>query len=171
MNVESFEVDGWEELQTGVTLSENHDWLLVKHIPVDYVLDGYKLYNKKFIKKRINSTEERIIEKVLTLKGTIINGADDFIFADTIELLKWSQNKFGLFEFQDDEEAAVFFGRIKSVIDNILIIDFIDKKGEVDDEYDCEFKIDEIRTISFESDYFNSIRVLWMDENPSIATP
>lgn len=171
MNVESFEVDGWEQLQTGVTLSESNDWLLVKHIPYDYLLDGYKLYNKKFIKRRINATEERFTERVLKLKDTVITTPEDFKFGNTVDLLKWSQDKFGLFEFQDDEETALFYGRIKSVMDNILIIDFVDKKGEVDDDYDCEFEIDEIRTISFESDYFNAIRVLWIDENPPIATP
>jgi hypothetical protein len=171
MNVESFEVEGWEELQTGVVLSENDQWLLVKHIPVDYVLDGYKLYNKNFIKRRIRDDKEVYIHRVFRLKRTIIDLPKDFEFFDTIGLLHWSQRKFGIFEFQDDEETALFYGRIKSIINNILIIDFIDKKGQVDEDFDYEFAIDEIRTISFDSDYFNAIRVLWMDENPSIATP
>ena len=170
MNVESFEVVGWDELQTGVTLLENNDWLLVKHIPVDYVLDGFKLYNKNFIKRRINSDAERFIERVFHLRNITVDFPQNFEFSDTIGLLQWSQNKFGLFEFQDDDETALSYGRINRVVGNTLIIDFIDSKGQTEEEYYYEFEIDEIRTISFDSDYFNSIKVLWMDENPSIAT-
>jgi hypothetical protein len=164
MNVESFEVDGWDELQTGITLSENEEWLLVKHIPYDFLVDGYKLYNKTFIKRRINSTNERLIERVLQLKNETIDFPTDFEFLNTIDLLKWSQSRFGIFEFQDDDEEALFYGRINRILNNILIIDFIDKKGIVEEDYDYEFEIDQIRTISFQNNYFNSIRVLWMDE-------
>lgn len=170
MNVESFEIEGWEHLQTGITLAENENWLLVKHIPIDYLIDGYKIYKKNFIKRRINSANERNIERVHILRNTIIEKPDDFEFSDTIGLLKWSQNKYGFFEFQDDEEDALFYGNIKSVIGNTLLINFIDKKGEIDKEFDYEFEIDKIITIAFGSDYFHSIRVLWMDKNPSIAT-
>lgn len=164
MNVESFEVEGWEELQTGITLLENDEWLLVKHIPYDYLQDGYKLYNKQFIKRRINSSNERFIERVLQLRKTRIDLPIDFKFSDTIGLLTWSQNKFGLFEFQDDDETALSYGRINSILDNTLIIDFIDSKGMVEEDYNYEFEIDQIRTISFQSDYFHSIQVLWIDE-------
>ncbi|MCO6149307.1 hypothetical protein [Flavobacterium sp. NRK1] len=169
MNVESFEIEGWEELQIGVTLCENKEWLLVKHIPCDYILDGYKIYNKKFIKRRINSSKERFTERVLKLRKTIIEKPADFKFTDTVNCLKWVQDKFGLFEFQDYEEKHLSYGIINRIIGNILIIDFIDTKGFVEENYDFEFEIDEIRSISFESDYFYAIRALWMDENPSIV--
>jgi hypothetical protein len=32
MNVESFKIDDWEDLQTGIILLENSDWLLTKYI-------------------------------------------------------------------------------------------------------------------------------------------
>lgn len=171
MNVESFEVDCWDELQTGIILSENDEWLLVYHIRADYALDGYKLYNKHFIANRINSSRERLIERVLTLRKINIELPKDFQFLDTIETLKWSQDKFGLFEFQDDHENELFYGRIKNVMDNNLTIDFIDSKGIVDDDFDVVFDIQEITSISFQSDYFHSIQALWMDENNIIPTP
>jgi len=118
MNVESFGIEGWEKLQTGVVLLENDNWLLVCHIPVDYVLDGYKVYNKQFIINRVNSTSERSIERVLTLRKINIEIPEDFQFLDTIGILKWSQDKFGLFEFQDDDDEALFYGRINRIIGN-----------------------------------------------------
>lgn len=171
MNVESFEIEGWEELQTGVVLSENDDWLLVCHIPTDYVLDGYKVYNKQFIINRVNSTSERIIERVLTLRKINVELPDDFQFLDTVGLLKWSQNKFGLFEFQDEDGEALSYGRINRIIGNELVIDFIDSKGLVEENYDYNFEIDQISVITFGTDYFYSIQALWMDENNIIPTP
>lgn len=65
MNVETFEIEDWEKSSTGLILEENKDWLLVKNISAEYTLDGYSVYNKKFILQRINGPEERLIEKVL----------------------------------------------------------------------------------------------------------
>jgi len=165
MKVESFKIDFWEQPQTGVVLSENSDWILVKHIPADYVLDGYKLFRKEFVLKRINSAKEKQIERVLKLRKIEIDMPVDFEFLDTIGVLKWSQDKFGLFEFQDEYETELFYGRINVVEGNDLIIDSIDTKGKVEEAYDFPFQIDEITTIAFQSDYFESIRALWMHKN------
>ena len=170
MNIESFVLDNWDENYTGAVIAENHQWLLVAHIPVDYVIDGYRLYAKKFLISRTNSTEERLIERVLELRGINIEAPVGFHFDEAPGILKWSQDTYGLFEFQDSSESELFYGRIYSVIENELIIDFVDSKGIVDREYDCVFKIDEIRTISFQSDYFKSICALWLDENGATST-
>ena len=50
MKVETYKIKGWREKETGLLIAENEEWVLVKHIPVDYMVDGYKLYQKKFIK-------------------------------------------------------------------------------------------------------------------------
>jgi|TARA_B110000908_G_C10074381_1_gene366583 hypothetical protein len=57
MKIESYKIKGWKETETGIVISENEDWLLVNHI-VDYVLDGFKLYRKSYIKKRISGDSE-----------------------------------------------------------------------------------------------------------------
>jgi hypothetical protein len=164
MNVESFKIDDWEDLQTGIILLENSDWLLTKYIPVDYVTDGFKLYNKAYVTNRINGENERKIERVLTLKGEEPIIPEGFAFLDTIGLLEWVQEKFDIFEFADEEEDSVFYGRISKYFNSTLIIDFIDSDGKVDKDYDYEFDIAEIRSIAFQTDYFTSIRLLWHDE-------
>lgn len=170
MNVESFVLDNWKEKYTGAVIAENHQWLLVAHIPVDFVIDGYRLYAKKFLISRTNSTEERLIERVLKLRKINIEVPVRFLFDEAPAILKWSQDTYGLFEFQDNSESELFYGRIYSVIENELVIDFVDSKGIVDDEYDSVFKIDEIRTISFQSDYFQSVCALWRDEHKATST-
>jgi hypothetical protein len=116
MNVESFKIDDWEDLQTGIILLENSDWLLTKYIPVDYVTDGFKLYNKAYVTNRINGENERKIERVLTLKGEEPIIPEGFAFLDTIGLLEWVQEKFDIFEFADEEEDSVFYGRISNTL-------------------------------------------------------
>lgn len=171
MNVESFGIDGWKEIYTGAVIAENHQWLLVAHIPVDYVIDGYRLYAKKFLMSRKISEQEKLVGRVLNLRRINIEAPVGFQFDYAAGILKWSQDTYGLFEFQDCSESELFYGRIYSVVENDLRIDFVDSKGIVDGDYDCVFKIDEIRTISFQSDYFESICALWQDEAKATPTP
>lgn len=164
MKVESYKIKGWKEKETGVLISENDDWILVNHIPVDYVIDGFKLYRKKFIKKRINGESEKKIERVLNLKNKNIPALKGFEFNNVLETLKWSEKKYGLFEFQDKGETELFYGKINRNENDILIIDMIKSNGKIEENYDFEFSIKKIRSITFETDYFESVRLLMNDE-------
>ena len=53
LKVESYKIKGWKAIPRGLLIAENEKWILVKNIPVDYVVDGYKLYQKRYITKRI----------------------------------------------------------------------------------------------------------------------
>jgi hypothetical protein len=172
MNVESIEIHGWNEVQTGLIISETDQWLLVKHIPVDYMIDGFRIYNKKFVNRRSNGTKEKLIERVLSLKSETTEKPISLDFTEVSGLLQWSERTFGIFEFQDDDETELFYGRMNKITaDNFLVIDSIFADGSVEYNYDFEFSINEIRVVGFESDYFNSIRLLWMDENQILIKP
>lgn len=165
IKVESFKISEWVEIQTGIVLAENENWILVNHIPVDYLIDGYNLINKKHILKRHSGNDEKQIERVTKLKGTTIENPAGFAFSDTLGLLKWTEEKFGLFAFQTEDEYAAFFGKINRVEKDMLIIDSVFADGKVVPDYDYEFELKEVRTITFGSDYFESMRLLWLDEN------
>lgn len=171
MKVETFHIASWEESETGLVIDENDEWVLVKYIPVDYQIDGYKIYKKTFIEERKHSSKEAAIEKVLQLKGVKVEHSEGFsfgstinLFGSTVHLLKWSEQKYELFEFQDNSEAEVFYGKISEVTDNLLRIDMVKADGSVEEKYDYEFEIDKIRAIAFESDYFFSMKLLWQDK-------
>lgn len=164
MKVETYKIKGWKKKERGLVISENKDWILVKYIPVDYAIDGFKLYSKKYVKSRKSKSKEQQIERVLNLKNITKTKPDDFEFGNTIDILTWLENKFGLFEFQDDSEDELFYGKINSIKKNSLIIDMVKANGIIEREYDYIFKIDKIRTITFKSDYFESIRLLMEDE-------
>lgn len=158
--VETYEIEGWEDAETGLLISENKDWILVKHIPVDYVIDGYRLYKKEFITKRQPAKKAEQIEKVLELKGIKVEQPNNFEFADTLNLLKWCEAEFGLFEFQDEDDTELFYGKINSVDGNELVIDMIHSDATIEPEYEYDFALDEIRVITFLTDYFISIQLL-----------
>lgn len=75
------------------------------------------------------------------------------------------QDKYGLFEFRDGEEEALFYGRVNRNEGNKLRIDFIDAEGVEEKDYDHWFDLEQIRVIQFEGDYFDAIRLLWMDQS------
>ena len=164
MKVEKYFLKNWKDTETGLLIDENEDWILVKSIPIDYVVDGYKIFKKQFIEKRECSNTEKQIEKVLRLKNIERNKPDKFNFSDTVGLLKWVEKTYGIFEFQDDEETELFYGRINRIDGEKLIIDMINSDGSVDSNYDYEYNIRKIRIISFESDYHQSIQLLWNDK-------
>ena len=160
MKVEKFKIKGWKKKEIGIVISENEDQILVKHIPNDYVIDGYKIYNKNFIKRRKPISEEDNLTIVLKLKNVNLNIPDNFKFSSTLDLLKWSEKKYGLFEFQDDSETELFYGKLNKILGNEFIIDMILSDGTFENEYEFNFLIDKIRVITFETDYFKSIRLL-----------
>jgi hypothetical protein len=164
LRVESYKIKGWKEKETGVLITENENWILVNHIPNDYALDGFKLYRKKFVKKRISGDSEKQIERVLSLKNKKTPELKGFAFNDVLEILKWSEEKYGLFEFQDKGETELFYGRINRSENDVLIIDMIKSNGQIESDYDFEFSLNKIRSITFETDYFESIRLLMNDE-------
>ncbi len=164
MRVEEYRIKDWEDTERGLLIDENDNWILVKHIPVDYLVDGYKIYKKEFLEERIRTRKEEEIEKVLRLKGIENKAPIDFKFTNTIGLLDWVESKFGIFEFQDDDESELFYGKRNRINENTLIIDMINSDGSIEFEYDYEFEINSIRVLTFETDYHQSIRLLWMDQ-------
>jgi len=163
MRVENYEIKDWEDSEQGLLITENEDWILVKHIPVDYVVDGYKLYKKEFVDKRLRTEKEEQIEKVLILKSIKTESPKNFKFADTTGLLVWVESVYGIFEFQDHDETELFYGKKNRIEENILKIDMIKSDGSVETNYDFEFDINDIRVITFETDYHLSIQLLWKD--------
>ena len=164
MKVETYTIKDWEDQETGLLIAENEDWLLVRHIPVDYVVDGYKLYKKSFIESRVTTDQERQVEKVLGLRKISMDIPNGFVFSDTIGLLSWVESNYDMFEFQGKDESELTYGKlIEDNDDQGLVIDWIAPDGTVDYDYVHEEAVSEIRVITFETDYHISMRLLWKD--------
>ncbi len=164
MTVETYKIAGWKQKEKGLLIAENEDWVLVKHIPVDFALDGYRLYAKTFLTSRKTKKKDKLIERVLRLKKVTAALPLGFEFGTAVELLEWSEKKYGLFELRDDSEEELFYGKINHATGNYLTINMITAKGKIEEAYDYHFPLSDIRAITFDSDYFNSIRLLMLDE-------
>ena len=101
------------------------------------------------------------MEKVLQLKGTTGELPPGFEFGSSLELLEWVESHYGLFEFQDEEEDSLFYGTLCEVNSPDFRINAIHEDGSYEAGYMPAFQLDAIRTISFDSDYFRSILLLW----------
>jgi len=153
--VETYKIKGWKETETGLLIAENKKWILVKHIPGDYVVDGYKLYRKKFVKKRTSKSAEKNIRQVLKLKKVKAKMPKKFKFK-----FRLLERNYGLFEFQDHIQSELFYGKISKIKNRKLTIDMIGPDGKIEKNYDFKFPLRNIRSITFKTDYFESIRLL-----------
>lgn len=160
--VETYKIIGWEVEETGMLLFENEDWIFVRHIPVDYQIDGFKIYHKKWIKKRNSGDKEAQIERVLQLKGITME-RPEIELGSAKEILTELESKYGLFEFQDDDDSELFYGKLNTTNENEFTINMVGSRGEIIGNYDYEFSFDKIRAITFKTDYFESIRLLMND--------
>ena len=124
------------------------------------MIDGYKVYAKTFIEKREPIEKSHLTEKVFKLRNIKVEKPKDFEFTTTIGLLRWSEQKYGQFEFQDEAEEELIIGKINYVKGDTLIVDFIKADGFIDQTYNYEFSINDIRAIGFETDYFNAVKLL-----------
>lgn len=164
MTVETFKIKSWEEPVSGLCIAENDEWLLVRHIPVDYVLDGYKLYQKKYIKRRKQTAFDEMRIRLFTLRSESTEVPGGFQFGDTADMLAWIEATYGLFEFQTKTEDELNYGTIETIENDDLVINMVDSHGEFDPMFEDVFSLRKIRSITFDSDYFRAIVLLMEDE-------
>ena len=160
--MEYVQLASWETDQVGLWLAENEEWLLLRQIPVDYVVDGYLLLAKAHILSRKPAKYRAQTEQILKLKGVRAEVPAGFRFFDTIAMLRWVELHYGLIEFADEEET-VFLGWVSKADPVHFWIDFLTPRGTRDasDKEDKPFQISEVQFIRFDTDYTNSLKLLW----------
>jgi hypothetical protein len=160
--VEYVQLTGWETDQVGLWIAENEDWLLLRHIPVDYVVDGYVLLAKNHIASRKPGKGRKLVEQILKLKGVKAEIPPEFGFQNTVDTLRWVEHQYGLVEFANEEES-IFLGWLRKADAVHIWIDFLTPKGTVDasDGEESPFVISEIQFVRFDTDYSNSLKLLW----------
>jgi hypothetical protein len=160
--VEYVQLAGWETDQVGLWVAENEEWLLLRHIPADYVLDGYVLFAKAHILSRKPHRDRKQVEQVLKLKGAKADLPPNFAFSGLVDMIRWVEKHYDLVEFTDEEECT-FFGWVKETDAVHLWVDTLSPNGTVRvlNNGEPPFVLSEIQFIRFDTDYFNSIKLLW----------
>ncbi|RSK51332.1 hypothetical protein [Hymenobacter rigui] len=160
--VEYVQLHGWDAEIVGLWLAENEEWLLLHYIPVDYVVDGYVLISKAHIATRIPNKSQQQAELVLRLKGVKQDLPSDFRFADTLSLLRWTEQQYGLVHFVEEEDST-YLGWLNEADVVHFWIDTLEPNGTKDirEENEKPFAFHEIRLIVFGDDYSQSMKLLW----------
>jgi hypothetical protein len=140
----------------GFVLDYTDDWTIMRKNVVDYVLDGYVIFAHKKIKGWRRSAEEKFKEQVILLKG--YKPEKGIPISNLQVILHALSRKHEVFQFSTKEESVCYLGRLISVDEKVLVIDYLDPKGKFTGER--TFKVKDIRTIEFDTDYINSLKLV-----------
>ena len=69
----SIKIKKRKEKEYGVLIQEGKDWMLIKALFSDFILDGYKIINKKYIVSLEQTEDDLFVERVLKSNGKIDN--------------------------------------------------------------------------------------------------
>jgi hypothetical protein len=161
--VEYVRLSSWEADKAGLWLAENDEWLLLRNTPNDYLVDGYLLLAKAHIVARGIDQKRRQIARVLKLKGVTTQIPEDFTFASIVEMLRWIEQRYKVFQIADEEETC-FCGQFRDHDEAHYRINSLSPRAELDLDYDMWFGFDELVTVEFDTDYLNSLVLLWQDK-------
>ena len=133
--VEYVQLADFENYIVGLWLAENNDWILMRHLPVDYVVDGYILVAKVHIVERGVDQKRQQIARVLRLKGITIEIPEGFAFSNVVDMLSWIEQRHKLFQVQDEEDTC-FCGQLRDSDETHFRINSLSPRAVLDLDYD-----------------------------------
>ncbi|MBD8387413.1 hypothetical protein [Dysgonomonas sp. BGC7] len=152
----SFKLKFRKQEEQGVVIDEGEDWILTKYIFSDYMVDGFILFNKKFIKTIERGENEIFFEKVLSANNKMDLPSRLSIPLSTKKLMKWLKDTETPFQIDGKDESVCYIGRILEILNKSIRFKDISAKGIWADGYDL-YRMDSLMMISFDTDYINSI--------------
>lgn len=152
----SFKIKDRKKEEKGIVIANGEDWILLKHLFTDYIIDGYILLNKSYI-KAINRDEDIIfIESVLKANNKI-NISKNLTLPLSIKLLfEWLSDNQIVFQIDNKDESMCWIGKIEDSTDKSIFLTNFTPKGTWKTSY-YTFRKNNIRIISFDTDYINSL--------------
>ncbi|MBI1306378.1 MAG: hypothetical protein GC181_07170 [Bacteroidetes bacterium] len=143
---------------SGYVIDQNDDWTLLKNNPVDFVIDGYVLIPNKYIKNIHHGKEEKWAESVMNIKGLQPKEEDRMALNGLESILTAITEKYHAFMLNTKSDDLCFPGRLKSIGEKELVLEALSSKAEWEGEF--VLKINEIRSVEFNTDYLNSLMLV-----------
>src|SRR5690606_15426968 len=88
-----------KEVESGLLIDFNDEWILLKSNPVDYIIDGYCIIRNKNISKIISDDKTKKIEKAIILKNMSVSENDKIPINDIKTTFEELNKRFGIFQF------------------------------------------------------------------------
>ena len=161
--VEYVQLADFENYVAGLWLAENDDWILMRHLPGDYAVDGYVLVAKAHIVARGVDQKRHQIARVLKLKGITAAVPEGFTFGSLVDMLRWIEQRYKLFQIQDEEDTC-FCGQLRDHDETHYRLNSLSPRAKLDLDYDVWFAFADLLTVEFDTDYLNSLLLLWQDK-------
>lgn len=153
----SIEFSDRKKIISGFLLDYSEDWILIQNNPVDYMIDGFSVIRNINIKDIYQDEVEEFTEKVIQLKGYVTQYAHEIPLGNIEDMIRYLNAKYGLFLLIKKSGKAVYPGRLISLNEKKINIEWINTRGKWTEER--TFKLDKIRIIEFESDYLISLKL------------
>lgn len=147
-----------KQIFTGFLIDYSDDWILLRNNPVDYILDGFVVLRNKNIEVVNRDHDLAFTEKVIRLKGLKINSEDIIPIKDLASIINYVSQKYEIFQIAKKSAKSAYLGKLISLTDEELTIDFLDTRGQFGGE--LGFNPNKIRVIEFDTDYINSLKLV-----------
>ncbi|WP_101690185.1 hypothetical protein [Dysgonomonas massiliensis] len=152
----SFKIKDRKQEEFGFLIEEDEEWYLIRHLFTDYMIDGYMLINKSYVSK-VNRDDKAIFtENVLIANKKTSYSLDMNIPLTTEMLFKYIFEKQIVIQIDNKDENKCWIGKILDSTNKSIFLTPISPVGEWDTAY-YTFRKKNIRLISFDSDYINSL--------------
>ena len=153
----SIEFSDRKNIISGFLLDYSEDWILLKTNPADYIVDGYTIVRNKRIDEVYQDEDEEFAEAVISIKGITPSYDEKIPLGSIQEIFRYLNTKYEMFAFAEKYEKAIYPGRLIDINDKKIRIEWIDTRAQWVGER--KFKINKIRTIEFDNDYLNSLKL------------
>ncbi|TZF99907.1 hypothetical protein FW781_08250 (plasmid) [Chryseobacterium panacisoli] len=142
----------------GLLIDISEDWCYLKYIPVDYVVDGFMLINRRYIKNIEGLDDHNFKENILRLKGVIAEKNIELNIDDNVKLLSDMQSKVELIQIELKDPDKCYIGKIDLVKEHSFKARLLSPRAKwllIE-----SFLYKEIRAIYFDNDYVNSLQLV-----------
>ncbi len=142
----------------GFVIDHNDQWILMKHNPVDFVIDGCVIVRNKNIKGIYREKAEKFAEKILRLKGVKLTYLDVIPLTGIVSILTYLTQYFKVFQFEKKSETNCYLGKLSALERNHVVMDYMNPEGQWDGQVHC--RPNDLRVIEYNTDYINSLKLL-----------
>jgi len=155
MKLVEIKINRYPTILKGIVVSESNDWYYIQENVVDYVLDGFKICNKRFIREIKEVREDCFDCKVLNLKYKF---SDNHVPIDNYSMLySFLQKEHKLIGIKLKSQKFMYVGRIKKNNDKSFTFTRIGVETQALDT--ITIKYNSVRLISLHTDYLDSLEL------------
>jgi hypothetical protein len=143
---------------SGILLDVGKEWILLKNIWGDFMINGYVLLRRKYITDCCAEKKGALTKYVLLAKDVLFVSELDLIL-DTIKspfnYLFEQQKTFEIEITSKDMADLIYLGRIVEMKEEEVCLEMLSPNGKWENK--DAFSYEEIMTIKFDTDYVNSL--------------